>query len=392
MGLPGKWPRQGILTVWLVALLATQAWPGIDEGIRIGFAADASVYRPMAEASPGLPEGPIRAQHAERWVVHWLVGAVADSSGVELETVYRIASVAAVAGVVVLLHLLLVGLPLSPGAYAACLGSALASPYPFRYWLAAPGHVADAVFGLGIAVALLGLARGRLWIVILGLAVGTAARQTALPAALVLAVFLAIRPLPSAARFRSAAAVAVVPLVVYGVVKGVAASFSVADLPPLAELTVLADGPQQIASHSGRVLLGIIFPLAVLTASAWWNIRSALGPLLVAAAIVAQPLVLTADWVDTNEPRLAGLGVPALAVGAAMLVGRIRIGAATATVVCVALFAGSLHHVYSRLDLGRVVWVGLAALVAALTAAALVAARLRSEPIQREAPVAVGDR
>ena len=389
-------PRLAILLLWAATLLATQAWPGIDEGIRVEFATDASVYRPMAEASPGLPDGPIREQHAERWVVHWLIGAAADVSGVELETVYRVASVAAVAGVVVLLHLILAGLRLSPAAYAICLGVALASPYPFRYWLAAPGLVADAVFGLGVTAALLGLVRGRLWLMILGLALATAARQTAVPVALALAVLLAVRPLPSVAgrvaRFGGAAMVAFVPLAVYAAVKSVASSFSVSDLPPLDELTVIADGPRQVASHVGRIVLGILLPLAALAACATRRVGDALAPLLIAAAIVVQPLLLTADWIDSNEPRLAGLAVPALTVGLALLIGRIQIAAATAGVVCLALFAGSLHHVYSRIDVGRSGWVALTALAAIVTTVALVAARLGSEPVEREAAVAVGDR
>ena len=388
-------PRLAILLVWAAALLATQAWPGIDEGIRVEFATDASVYVPMADASPGLPNGPIREQHAERWVVHWLVGAAAAATGVELETAYRVASVAAVAGVVALLHLILAGLRLPPAAYAICLGVALASPYPFRYWLAAPGMVADAVFGLGLAAALFGLVRSRLWLVVLGLAVATAARQTAVPAALALAVLLSVRPLPSvtgrAARLGGAAMVAAVPLVVYAAVKAVASRFSVSDLPPLDELTVIADGPRQIASHVGRIVLGILFPLAALAACATRRVGDALGPLLLAAAIVAQPVLLTADWVDFNEPRLAGLAVPALTVALALLIRPIRIGAATAGVVCVALLGGSFHHHYSRIDVGRSGWVALTALAAIVTTVALVAARLGSEPVEREAAVAVGD-
>ena len=85
--------------------------------------------------------------------------------------------------------------------------------------------VADAVFGLGLVAALLGLVRARLWLVILGLAVATAARQTAIPVALVLAILLAVRPLHAsprrAARFGGAAAVALVPLAVYAAVSGV---------------------------------------------------------------------------------------------------------------------------------------------------------------------------
>ena len=365
-----------------MALVLTQAWPGIDEGVRIEFATDAGVYREMAAAAPGLPEGPVREQHAERWPVHWVVGSAADATGVGLETAYRVASIATVSAVVVLLHLLLVGAGLSAGAYAVCLGVALASAYPFRYWLAAPGMVADAVFGLGLAIALLGLQRRRLALVVAGLAAATAARQTAVPAALALALVL-ILPATSflvsrRERLVASAAVALVPLGVYAVVRSVAHGFSVSDLPPLAEMTILADTPRELAAHLARLALGIAVPLAALAAGLGLGRRDVVGPLVLAAAIVAQPFVLTSAWIDANEPRLAGLAVPSLAVACALLVRRIEIGRPVAFALCAALFLGSLHHHYSVVDVGRTAWAMLVGVAALATFTGLTVARRRA--------------
>jgi hypothetical protein len=342
-------PKLAVLVGWVALLLATQAWLTIDEGVRVEFATDAGVYRGMAEAAPGLPEGPVREQHAERWVVHWLVGSLADATGLELETTYRV------------------------------VGLVLASAYPFRYWLAAPGMIADAVFGLGLVVALLGLVRSRLALVVLGLAVATVGRQTAVPAALALAVVVAL-PRTSflfgrAARLGGAAAVALVPLGTYAVVKAVAHGFSVADLPPLDELTILADGPRQLVSLVGRLGLGLAFPLVALVACAGLWAREALAPLVLGAAIVAQPLLLTSSWIDLNEPRLAGLAAPALAVAAAVLLEQVRLRAGVGAVVCAALFLGSLHHLYSSVGLGRPLWVAFVVLAALATAGGLALAR-----------------
>ena len=376
-------PKLAVLLGWVAVLLATQAWLTIDEGVRVEFATDAGVYRGMAEAAPGLPEGPIREQHAERWVVHWLVGSLADATGLELETTYRVVGLTVLAGFTLLLQLVLLQLRLSAPLHAACLGLVLASAYPFRYWLAAPGMIADAVFGLGLVLALLGLVRSRLAVVVLGLAVATVGRQTAVPAALALAVVVAL-PRTSfvfgrAARLGGAATVALVPLAIYAVVKAVAHGFSVADLPPLDELTILADGPRQLVSHVGRLGLGLAFPLFALVACAGLWAREAIGPLVLGAAIVAQPLVLTSSWIDFNEPRLAGLAAPALAVAAAVLLEQVRVGAGVATVVCAALFLGSLHHLYSNVGLGRPLWVAFVALAALATAGGLALAR-RSQP------------
>lgn len=377
-------PRLAVLFGWIAVLLATQAWPGIDEGVRVEFATDAGVYREMAEAAPGLPEGPVREQHAERWVVHWLVGSLADATGLELETTYRVGGLVVLACFALLLQLVLLQLRLSPALHALSLGLVLASAYPFRYWLAAPGMIADAVFGLGLVVTLLGLVRGRLALVVLGLAVATVGRQTAVPAALALAVVLAL-PRTSflfgrGARLGGAAAAALLPLGIYAAVKTVAHGFSVADLPPLDELTILADGPRQLASHVGRLGLGLAFPLAALAACLGLRAREAVAPLVLGAAIVAQPFVLTSSWIDFNEPRLAGLAVPALGVAAAVLLEQVRIGTGVGLAACAALFLGSLHHLYSNVGLvGRPVWVAFVALAAVTTAGALVLAR-RPEP------------
>ena len=373
-------PRAAVFLGWVALLLATQAWPGIDRGIEAEFATDAGAYRSMAAAAPGLPDGPIREQHAERWVVQWLVGTLADVTGMGLETAYRVSSLAVVAGFLVVLQLVLLRLRLSVALHAVCLGLVLASPYPFRYWLAAPGMIGDAVFGLGLVLALLGLVRGSFRLVLLGLVVGTLARQTALPVALALALLLAL-PRTSfltgrRARLLGAAAVALVPLALYGLVRSVAESFSVADVPSLGELTILADAPGQFAGHLGRLLLGAAFPLAALAACSGLRARAALSPLVAGAAVFVQPLLLSASWLISNEPRLAGLAVPALAVGAAALLGgRARLGSANAAVVCAALFLGSLHHLYSNVGLGRPVWVAFAGLAALLTAGGLWTAR-----------------
>ena len=374
-----------VLLAWVAVLLATQAWPSISDGGRLQFAGDASVYRAMAAEAPGLPRGPVREQHAERWAVHWAVGSAARASGVNLDTAYRAASLLVVAGVVLLLYAVLGRLRLTPGGTAVCLGIALASVYPFRYWLAAPGMVADAVFGLGLTLTLYGLGVRRLWLVLAGLVVATAARQTAVPAALALAAvtafpgtsFLSTRK----ARVFGAAAVALLPLGLYLLIKTTASGFSVPDLPPLGELTVLSDTPRQIVSHVGRLVLGIAFPLAALLACLGRWRTSAAGPLVLGVAIVAQPLILTSSWVDGNEPRLAGLAVPALVVAAAIVMEGVGVTWVPALGVCAALFLGSLHHIYSDVDTSRRAWVLLVVVGAFSTFAVIVASRRRAPQV-----------
>ena len=76
-------------------------------------------------------------------------------------------------------------------------------------------------------------------------------------------------------------------------------------------------GAHDLADHLGRIALGILVP-AALVLGGWLRTggRVPRGALLLAAAVVAQTLVLGPTSNGDNEPRLAGLAVPALAVAA----------------------------------------------------------------------------
>ena len=78
-------PRSLILGGWIVVVLATEAWPSWESGIRDLFAHDVASYQAIAEAAPGLPSAPVvpatpgqpsfpERRLRQRFPVHWSVG------------------------------------------------------------------------------------------------------------------------------------------------------------------------------------------------------------------------------------------------------------------------------------------------------------------------------
>lgn len=342
-----------VLLGWTAFAVAVQRWFSIADGIRLQFAADSAFYRAIARAAPGFVDEPVLRAYAQRFAPHWVVGAVADATGLSVETVYRAATVLALAGVLLVLHATLVRIGLEARPYALALGVVAASAYPLHYLLAAPGMLSDAVFVLGLTALLFGLVRGSLALALVGIGVATLGRQTALPVALAAALWTAFDPAWRARRLLASASLVAVPVGLYAVLHLASDGFSMPRPADLDDLTIIGffTSVHAIAEHVGLVLLGIAVP-AGLVAGAWVRSRVvAVGPLLVAAAIVAQPLLLGPLANRSNEPRLAALAVPALAVAAGLMLRGVRLGVAETLVAAAAIAVAGLHHRYT--------WVGI---------------------------------
>src|SRR4051812_10928825 len=170
--------------VWAGVVLATQAWPSWSTGVRERFAGDVVAYEQIARAAPGLPSGPVSQQYAERFPVHWAVGMIADLTGVELHTVYRVIGLTLLAALVVAMALVLRRLEVGRSTRIVLIGLVVVSAYPVRLLLAAPGMLADTLFLVGLAVALWGLVAERDDVLVAGLLVAVLGRQTAVPVAI----------------------------------------------------------------------------------------------------------------------------------------------------------------------------------------------------------------
>lgn len=368
-----------VLVLWAGFVAAVQRWPSWAEGVRVQYAADMDVYEVIARAAPGLPDTDVLRAYAQRFPVHWLIGVAHDVTDVPLHTLYRVAAIACVALILVAMHVALTALGLDARAYALSLGVVAASAYPVHYLLAAPGMLSDGVFVLGLSVMLVGFVRGGLWVALAGLALATVGRQSALPLGVAAAAWAAFLPAWRPLRFRAAACFLLVPAAIYGVLQIASDSFSAPRSAGIDDLTVIGffTGVEPLADHVGRVALGIAVP-AALVAGAWLRTRGEApwGPLIVAAAVAGQPLVLGPLANASNEPRLAGLAAPAFAVAAAMLLRGAVLGRAETLVCAAAIAAAGLHHRYTIAGLEQnAVWATVELVSAGIVVLVLAAGR-----------------
>jgi len=374
------------LALWAGFVLLVQRWPPWEEGIRVEYAWDVQFYEAIARAAPGFPETDMLRAYAQRFPSHWLVGALHDATDTPVRTLYRIATLACVALAVFAVHRTLVSLGVGRRGHALALGSFAASAYPVHYLLAAPGMLSDAVFVLGFAALLLGLARPRVWLALAGIALAVLGRQTALPVALAVAAWAAFVPAWRPRRRFAVAAFLALPAGIYAVQHLASDGFSRPRPALLEDLTVLGflTGARPFAEHVGLVALGVAVPAALVLGS-WLRTSAPLpwGPVLLAAAVVAQPLLLGPLANVSNEPRLAGLAAPALAVAAGGLLAGARLGIAETIACTVAIAVGGLHHRYTVAPWeSNAAWATVAFASAALVVVVL--ARPRRELQERE--------
>jgi hypothetical protein len=350
-------------------VLATQSWPSWSTGIREQFAGDVASYEQIARAAPHFPERPLQQQHAERFPIHWLVGTISDGTGVGLHAVYRAVSLGLLFLLVAVFTATLRGLYLDVRPRIIVTGLVIASAYPLRYLLAAPGMLADALFLVGLALALWALAAGRDAALVAALLVAVLGRQTAVPLALVGAAILLAR-----GRFRTAVAAALLPVLLYVGLHLVASRFTQGHTLGTSSWIVSALGhPRELGSHFGRMAIVLAVPFAV-AAGAWYRTRvaPATAPLLLAAAVIAQPLVLSPELVAKNEPRLTALALPALALSLPAPLRAATLGVIETAMLSLAVFVSSLHARYSDVGTTRSVWTLLVA-VGAVTILAVLA-------------------
>lgn len=362
--------------------IAVQRWASIQDGIREGFGIDVSSYIQIAEAAPSFPDGPVRRAFAERFPAHWLAGVLSDATGASLENAYRAESLFILAAVLAVVHWTLVRLDISTRGYTLAMGVLAASAYPLHQLLATPGLVADGVFLLGLALAASGFVHNRFALVLGGLVLATLGRQTAVPAAIAAGVCIAFRPPVTGMRWRAAAAAALVPSGVYGLLRLVADPWAAAhEGSGVKELTVIGfmTSTHAFAEHLGKIAAGVMVPVALIAAAIWRSRGPLPWPVMVVAiAVIAQPLLLGPVPINPgNEHRLAALAAPALAVAAGVLLAHARLGGTETLLLAATIGLAGLHPRYTNAPWSSRTWVFLE-LLAAL--AAVIVLGRRREP------------
>jgi len=313
------------------------------------------------------------SQHADRFVPHYLVGLVSDGLHVGDRVVYYVVAFLFLGLIVVLVDRLIAPLGLRRLEYTVAIGALIANPYIFRFLAICPARLADSVFILGGLVALLGLLRGNVWLLVGGLVVATLGRSEAVFPLAALAPFGVLlssewkRRSPRS-RHVSAACALIVPFAVYGLIRLVDHTFSVRDHPRFFGLTIfgtfrdLPESGGRFGLHLARIVVGIAGALAVLLGAL--VVRrlgrySALGlpfwaGLAGGIAVSGEAFLLNPRWINGSEPLLSALGAAFFAVAAAAALasldaGHWRLGLRGGLVALGALAVTSLNHRYAAI-------------------------------------------
>jgi hypothetical protein len=392
---PGWGTTVAIITSLLAFLAATNHWMTFQAGLVYAHADDEIAYLKLAKAFPGFPDERIADQHTQRWPIHYFIGGIADTTGLGVETVYRVAAIALAFAMLLTAAAVLRRIGASGATVLVSLAVVALNPYALRYYGLAPAYLVDLVLDLGLALVLLGMVRRLPALVIAGLLIGTLARQTMLPVAPVVALWMALAPewRDASGRIPRAwiAAAVLLPVILYAGAHAVAADFSRPGVP-FSRLTILdavLDLPStagDLLNHFAHIFNGLLAIMALLAATLMSTRLRELpalfwGSLAVGAVIVLQSAVLNPDpifndYSSSNEPRLVALAMIPLAVAFASARGWVEQRGVRTLAQCVpqlvaivALMAiGSLHHIYTSVSTGSK---GATLAIEVLTAAAL---------------------
>jgi hypothetical protein len=382
---------------WLAAVWATTHWYAWQRTIDLLFGSDVVEYERVARAAPGFTNEPLPSQHADRFVPHYLVGLVSDALHVDDRGVYYVLAFVLLGLIVLLVDRLIAPFGLRRLEYTVVLGALVANPYLFRFLAICPGRLADSVFILGGLVALLGLLRGNVWLLIGGLVAATLGRSEAVFPLAALAPFGVLlssewRRLPGRRRAASAACALVVPFAVYGLIRLLDHTFSVRDHPGFFGLTIfgtfrdLPGSGGRFGLHISRILVGIAAALAVLVGALVARRLGRFAPLPFpfwaalagGIAVSGEAFLLNPTWINGSEPLLAGLGAAFFAVAAAAALGsldreRWTLGIRGGLVALAALAVTSLNHRYAAITPVSTAaqFAGLTAVAATVLAAAV---------------------
>ena len=359
---------------WLAFAWATTHWYSWQRTIDLLFGSDMPEYERVAQAAPGLPSQPLPSQHADRFVPHYLVGLGSDAFHVGDRPLYYVSAIVLLFVIVALVDRLLAPLDLGRLEYALCIGALVANPYLYRFLAICPARLADSVFIVGGAVALLGLLCRNPWLLVGGLVIATLGRSEAVfPLVLLAPIGVALSPLwregPPRRRLAVAVSAFVVPLVAYALLRVADRSFSVRDHPGFFGLTIfgsLRDLPGsggRIGLHLARILIGIAAACAIIVGALVARRSRRLGRLPFpfwaglagGVAVSGEAFLLNPAWIKGSEPLLSALGAAFFVVAAAAALSSLSregrtMGRLPAALAIAGLVGTSLHHRFAAIS------------------------------------------
>ncbi len=109
-----------------------------------------------------------------------------------LTVTYQVVCAASAVSVIVLASAALLKLGVRGWSLRVCISLVVLNPYAIRFYALAPGYVADVIFQVGLAASVLAIVSRRYGLLLAGVSIAVLARQTILPAAVILALWMLI--------------------------------------------------------------------------------------------------------------------------------------------------------------------------------------------------------
>lgn len=359
--------------VFLILILISNIWLPWDQAVEYMYKQDVAPYMKITEAAPNFPKEEIAFHLAQRFFVPYLMGVCAKLLGVNSHAVYYFFSLSLALSILVVFVTILHNLAISSRKSLLCVALLIFNPYMFRYYALVPGMSQGLLFNFGLGVILWGLISVRTFVLFLGICLAGLGRQTEI---LVLPwVALWVILVPNWIKLRSlkqrlmiAFSVFIIGIGIYKITGWIARPFS---LPSTSYLAVLGS---YIWIKSGQFtffsffeyILRIVLPFVLGTSLIGVFILKDYFPrmqhealpfglsLLMAASIVAQPLLSGPDVAGQSATRLSAHGMIPFLVGLAYFLRAYSIPTWIETLssqwfigLLILIFIGSFHHLYS---------------------------------------------
>ena len=164
--------------ILILVLWVTNMHVPLDFAIRrMEGAFDVMDYKALA-TKPVSELQDMNLEHRQRFVIPSLIGWLSRKTHLSLDLVFTLGTLLTLLTMLWVLMEIFREFRISQTTQLISVFLVLFNPHLFRFYIAYPGVIVDAVFLLGTALAVLGLVRGKIWIVIPGFLIAGLGRQT----------------------------------------------------------------------------------------------------------------------------------------------------------------------------------------------------------------------
>ena len=167
------------VTLSLLYIFFTNTHLNYEESLLLG-GADGESYFSISFYAPEISKVKIQPIHSERFIFPYLIGMASNISGIKIFLLYKILSI-------LLLFLInLVFIKISKKLrflqfqIVLCLCLINFNPYITRFYISNPTIITDLFFHLGLLICILGIVEKKNFLLLIGLIIAVAARQSAI--------------------------------------------------------------------------------------------------------------------------------------------------------------------------------------------------------------------